>query len=66
MGSQFIINRHRARHDLKSNLKNLLKGTSMKLDCLINNKSYKDGSNDVEKHISKIITIINDRRDNII
>ena len=65
IGSQFIINRHRARHDLKANFQSLIKEISMKVHLLVNNKDFKNQYNDAEKYIEKIVTIINDRRDDI-
>ncbi len=65
MGSQFIINKHKAKHSLKCNLISLVKEISMKIEALINNKDYKKKYSNTEKYIDKIITIINDRRDDI-
>lgn len=63
--SQFIINRHRARNDLRTNLIGLVNEISIKIDILVNNKHLPYNYVNVEKYIDKILNIINERRDNI-
>lgn len=63
--TQLIINHHRARHDLRSNLIDLVKEISIKIDILINNKNFPYDYVHIEKYMDKILSIVNDRRDNI-
>lgn len=60
--SQLIINRHRSRNGLRANLVDLVKEISIKIDSLINNKNIRYDDVNVEKYIDKIVTIINERK----
>lgn len=62
--SQLIINRHRSRNGLRANLVGLVKEISIKIDSLINNENIRYDDVNVEKYIDKIVTIINERKDN--
>ena len=61
--SQLIINRHRSRNGLRANLVGLVKEISIKIDSLINNENIRYDDVNVEKYIDKIVTIINERKD---
>ena len=60
--SQLIINRHRSRNGLRANLVGLVKEISIKIDYLISNKDIRYDDVNIEKYIDKIVTIINERK----
>ena len=65
IASQFILNRNSSKKALRSNLTGLVKEISIKIDALINNKNIRYDYVNVEKYIDNIVTIINERKDNL-